>query len=95
MIIKKQINYEKNRINTDIKNRSIKNTRRKIHHALNGKTKSSSTIDFLSIDRKTYRKWIKYQMTPEMNWQNIESDHRKPIGMFDVSKDEELKEPFC
>ena len=29
-----------------------------------------------------------------MNWSNIEIDHVKPICMFDVSKDEELKEAF-
>ena len=33
-------------------------------------------------------------MTPEKNWQSIEIDHVKPICMFDVSKDEELKEAF-
>ena len=33
-------------------------------------------------------------MTPEMNWQNIEIDHVKAISLFDVSKDEELKEAF-
>ena len=31
-------------------------------------------------------------MTPEMNWENIEIDHIKQICMFDVTKDEELKE---
>ena len=29
-----------------------------------------------------------------MNWSNIEFDHVKPICLFDVSKDEELKEAF-
>ena len=29
-----------------------------------------------------------------MNWLNIEIDHVEPICMFDVSKDEELKEGF-
>ena len=33
-------------------------------------------------------------MTPEMNWSNIEIDHIKPICMFDVTKDEQLKEAF-
>ena len=33
-------------------------------------------------------------MTSEMNWSNIEIDHVKPICLFDVSKDEELKEAF-
>ena len=33
----------------------------------------------------------RWQMTPEMNWDNINIDHVKPICLFDVSKDEELK----
>ena len=33
-------------------------------------------------------------MTPEMNWSNIEIDHVKPICMFDIAKDEKLKEAF-
>ena len=61
---------------------------------MNGKTKSSSTLDFLGIDTETYRKWIKYQMTPEINWSNLEIDHVKPIYLFNVSKDEEFKEAF-
>ena len=60
---RKQINsrmneYIKNRIKTDVNFRLIHNTRRRIHHALNGKTKSLSTRDILGIDIDTYRKWI-------------------------------------
>ena len=33
-------------------------------------------------------------MTPDMNWQNIEIDHVKAICLFDISKDEKLKEAF-
>ena len=33
-------------------------------------------------------------MTPEMNWNNIEIDHVKPICMFDVTEDEESKFAF-
>ena len=33
-------------------------------------------------------------MTPEMNWSNNEIDHVKAICLFDVSKDEELREAF-
>ena len=33
-------------------------------------------------------------MTSHMNWENIEIEHVNPICMFDVSKDEELKEAF-
>ena len=94
MIIKQKVKYEGKRINTDVNFRLIKNTRRRIHHALNGKTKSSSTRDILGIDIDLYRKWIEFQMTPEMNWSNIEIDHVKAICLFDVSKDEELREAF-
>ena len=86
--------YVKNRIKTDVNFRLIPNTRRSFHHALNGKLKSSSTKDILGIDISTYKRWIEFQMTPEMNWSNIEIDHVKPIWMFDVAKDEELKLAF-
>ena len=57
-------------------------------------TKQSSSKDILGIDNNLYRKWIEWQMTPEMNWTNIEIDHVKAISVFNVSKDEELKEAF-
>ena len=86
--------YFKNRTKTDVNFRLIRNTRRRIHHALNSKTKSSSTRDILGIDIETYKKWIEFQFTPEMTWDNIEIDHVKAICLFDVSKEEELKEAF-
>ena len=57
-------------------------------------TKQSSTKYVLGIDNETYENWIEYQMIPEMNWSNIETDHVKAICLFDVSKDEELREAF-
>ena len=57
-------------------------------------TKQSSTKEILGIDIDIYRKWIEYQMTPDMTWDNIEIDHVRPICMFDISKDEELKAAF-
>ena len=86
--------YLKNKRETDDKFRLISNTRCRIHHALNGKSKSISTKDILGIDIETYKKWIEWQMTPEMNWQNIEIDHVKAICLFDISNDEQLKEAF-
>ena len=74
---------------TDIYFHLIKNTRNRIYQALKGKVKSSSTKEILGIDVETYRNWVEYQMTPEMNWLNIEIDHVKPSSMFDVSKDKE------
>ena len=46
--------YIKNRIKTDGNFRLIRNTRQRIHHALNGKSKSSSTRDILGIDIDLY-----------------------------------------
>ena len=57
-------------------------------------SKESSTKKFLGIDIETYKKWIEYQMTPEMNWSNIEIDHVKAICFLNISKDEELREAF-
>ena len=89
-----RIKYEKNKIKTDVNFRLIRNTRRRNHHALNGKSKSVSTKEILGIDIETYKKWIEFQFTPEMNWDNIEIDHVKAICLFDVTKDEELREAF-
>ena len=86
--------YMKKRIKTDVNFRLFRNTRRRIHHALNVESKSSSTRDILGIDINFHKKWIGFQFTPEMNWSNIEIDHVKPICMFIVSDDEQLKEAF-
>ena len=61
---------------------------------MNGKSKSSPTKDNLGIDIDLCRKWIEWQMTSDMTWDNIEIDHVKRICLFDVSKDEELREAF-
>ena len=90
-IARKRI-YSNNKYETDVNFRLICNTRQRFHHALNGKSKSSSTRDTLGIDIDTYRKWIEYQMTLDMTWDNIEIDHLQPICMLDVSDDEQLKE---
>ena len=57
-------------------------------------TKQSSTKEIRSFDIVTYRKRIEWQVTPEMNWSKIEINHVRAICVFDVSKDEELKEAF-
>ena len=40
------------------------------------------------------KNWIEFRFTPKMNWSNIEIDHVKPICMFNVSDDEEIKLAF-
>ena len=86
--------YLKNKRATDVNFRIISNTRSRIYKSLKGMLKQSSTKKILGIDIETYKKWIEYQMTPEMNWSNIEIDHVKAICLFDISNDEQLKEAF-
>ena len=93
--IKTRLNdYFKNRIKPDVNFRLTCSTKRRFHHALNGKLISSSTKEILETDIDTYRKCIEWQMTQEMSWPNIEIDHVKPVCMFDVTKDKELKFAF-
>ena len=86
--------YTNNRYKTDVNYRLICKTRSRILQALRGKLKSTSTKEILGIDIDLYRKWLEFQFTPDMNWENIEIDHVKPICLFDVSDDEQLKEAF-
>ena len=37
---------------------------------------------------------MEFQFKPEMNCENIEIDHVKPICMLDIAKDNELEEAF-
>ena len=69
-------------------------TRNRNYKSLKGMMKQSSSSDILGIDIETFKKWIEWQFTPEMNWPNIELDHVKPNCMFSVSKDDELREAF-
>ena len=86
--------YTNNRYKTDINYRLNCKARSRTYKTSKGMTKQSSSINILGIDIDLYRKWLEFQFTPEMNWENIEIDHVKPICMFDVTKDEELKEAF-
>ena len=83
-----------NRIKRDVNFRIIHNTRRRVHHALNCIMKTISTKDILGIGIDTYRKWIEFEMTLDMNWKNINIDHWRPIYPFDMSNEKQLKERF-
>ena len=52
----RQSELKKSRLKTDVNFHLNINTRRRIHYALNGKTKSSFTIETLGHDKETYRK---------------------------------------
>ena len=51
-------------------------------------------MEILGIDDENYKKWLLFQMTLEMNFNNIHIDHVKPIPSFEISNDNELLEAF-
>ena len=93
-INKKNRIYEKERLKNDVNFRLIRNTRVRIYNALNGNSKSKSSREILGINIETYKKWIEFQMTPDMNWTNIHIDHVKPISSFNVVNEDEFLEAF-
>ena len=54
------------RLNNDVIFRLIKNTRRRINHKIEDNSQSKLSREILGIDVETYRKWLEYQVTPEM-----------------------------
>ena len=86
--------YYRNRHNNNANAKLAQNTRTRINTALKGKSKSFHTKEILGIDIENYKKWLLFQMTPEMNFNNIHLDHVKPISSFDISNDNELLEAF-
>ena len=89
-----QNEYKKKRNWTDFNFRLLNETSRSFHPALKSELKSSSAMDKLVLYNGTYKKWINFEMSPEINWSNIEFDHVKTVCTLDVSKDEELRETF-
>ena len=74
--------------------RLIENTKNGLFKALKGMSKVSSTKDIKDMYIETFRKWIKYQMTPNMKWSFIGINHVKQNCLFDVSKDDDRRKPF-
>ena len=85
----------KNKRETDVNFRLSSNTRKRNYKSVKGMTKQSCTEKILGTVIDLYKKRIEWQFSPEKNRSIIEIDHVRPICMFDVSEDEELKETFC
>ena len=74
-----RITFVENRIQSDVNDRLIVYTRNRIYKCLKSIAKQSSSRNILGIGIETYYKWIEFQLTPAMTWDNIEIDHVKPI----------------
>ena len=97
--IKKIVEAEKIRYQTDNIFRLTKNLRRRIQLALKGKNKSQSTLELLGCSIENLKKHLEKQFKEGMNWSNHSVhgwhiDHIKPCASFDLSKPEEQAKCF-
>ena len=91
-IEKKRNKRDRKMKETDVSFRLINNPKLPSYHALNGLSKSSSMVDISGTDIYSYKRWNECQLTPKLKWSSIETDHVRPNGLIDVSKDEKLGE---
>ena len=71
-VIAQKMIYSNNKYKSDINFRLICRTRNRILQAVKGMMKRSSSRVILGIDIDTYKNWLEFQFTPEMNCSNIE-----------------------
>jgi len=94
----RQNNYRKKRRDEDSSFRTMENLRKRTWDALNGNSKSTTTVDMLSCSIRDFLKHLESQFTPSMNWNNQGGfwhiDHIIPCGSFDLSKPLEQKKCF-
>jgi hypothetical protein len=87
--------------NLRIENKNFRisdNMRSRMRKALKGHNKSSSTWDYIGMDRDQYMDWIEFQFYDGMTWENYGTwwhiDHVKPCVSFDMEKDENIRQCF-
>ena len=90
--------WEKHQRETNPQFKIIKNMRCRLYTALKGHSKSSSTWDYIGMDRDKYMDWIEFQFYDGMTWENYGTwwhiDHVKPCVSFDMEKDENIRQCF-
>jgi hypothetical protein len=61
--------------------------------------KSKHTTDYLGTDIQSIMKWIEFNMSHNMNWDNYgsywEIDHSIPISLFDMANTTDVVDCFC
>ena len=72
--------------------------KRRINNILSGRNKSQKTLELLGCSFEQLTKWMSYQFTPEMSWQNYGKywvcDHFIPCSSFNVTNVEEQKKCY-
>lgn len=71
-----------------------KRLRTRVRNALNGNSKSASTLELLGCTPEHARFHIESQFTEGMTWENIHIDHIQPCASFDLEDPNEQRKCF-
>ena len=98
-IIQKQMEYEKQRYHSDLNYRITECLRSRLWNALNGKTKSASTMELLGCTVEFLKEYLASQFQEGMSWDNYSFevwhiDHIRPCSSFDLTDPEQQKQCF-
>jgi len=88
---------KKQKLSTDPLFRLICNYRNRINNAINGNSKSASTMKLLGCSIEFLKQHLEKQFKPGMSWENRSSfhvDHIRPCASFDLIKPEEQRKCF-
>ena len=89
--------WDKKQMQDSIVYKIKKNLRRRVHHALNGKTKSASTMKLIGCTPEYFKEYIESLFLENMSWDNYGEwhiDHIIPCFAFDLSIPEQQQKCF-
>jgi len=86
--------FAKNRENINF--RIAMSVRERLRSALKGNSKNKKTLEYLGCSIKEFKKHLEKQFVGSMSWENYgwagwHIDHIKPISLFDLTKESEIK----
>lgn len=67
---------------------------RRLHHALDGKAKSATTMELVGCSAEQVTQWIESQFKDGMTWNNTEIDHMIPCRSFNLEDPLQQKQCF-
>ena len=91
--------YRKKRYHSDLNYKMAAILRTRVQNALNGKTKSASTLELLGCTVEFLKEYLASQFQEGMSWDNYSFevwhiDHIRPCASFDLKDPEQQKQCF-
>jgi hypothetical protein len=97
-IVKRNIEYERNRKEIDPSYKLLKNLRKRLRDFILQKTEKETTQILIGCTPNYFKNWLSYQFDAYMNWDNYgkywSMDHVKPCNSFDLLNHKERLECF-